>query len=154
MEIKHEKKDDVVLSHSFVNAKGKVKTEKSKKWMRTCMACNENFYSREEFKEHMTTAHNKRASKALMEGTRKVDTSHQKNRLDVPEEVLVKSRKVEEPKPQVANSRKRRKASEDKTETVEEPKQAEDSKASEAPKEEKPKAAPKKRGRRKKAADK
>lgn len=147
--IKHEKKEDVVLSHSFVNATGKIKAANTKKWMRTCMACNENFYSREDFKEHMNSAHNKSASKALMEGTRKVDTSHKKNRLDVPEEVLVKSRKVEDPKPQVANSRKRRKATEHPKEETKE----EILTASEAPKQEQSKPAPKKRGRRKKTTE-
>lgn len=150
MEIKHEKKADVVMSHSFVNATGKIKSEKPK-WMRTCMACNSNFYSREEFKEHMTTAHDKRASKAVMDGTRTVDTSHKKNRLEVPEEILVKPREVKEKKAEVANSRKVRKATQETP--AEEPKE-ELSTASETPKDEPKTEVKKPRGRRKKTADK
>jgi hypothetical protein len=78
------------------------------KFIRTCLNCGANCYSPEDYKTHMQ-GHGKMVSKSEISSPRKVDQGMvQKATFDVPEEILVKPKDVEEKKDKPAKSRERR----------------------------------------------
>ncbi len=106
--MKVEKRADVVVHQVFNSATGKVNTPK--KWLRTCQSCNENFYTRESFKEHMEKGHGKNIAKSVMADPHVVEHKPSAAKLDVPEEILVRASKhKKQEEPTVAKTRKRRK---------------------------------------------
>jgi len=79
------------------------------KFIRTCMKCNENFYSSSEYKAHMNDAHSKLVPESQIKDARTIDqTLGKKSSMDVPESILVKPKKIEEKKPTQAQTRMRR----------------------------------------------
>lgn len=98
-----------------------------KKYMRTCIQCRENFYSKADFAAHAKEAHGKAVVQSVLDDGIKKSTGYQKVELDVPEEILVKPRKVKETKADtVAKSRRGRRSNDEPTEAKEdEPKEEE-----------------------------
>ena len=152
MEIKSEPKIPDVNIKSLDSQNIKYETQKRKSmFLRTCLKCGKNCYSAGEYSEHMKSGHNKVVSTSDVSEPRTVRPTMANTGQEVPEEILVKPRKVEESKAEVANSRKIRKATE---ETPTQEQKQEISTASETPKDEPKTEVKKPRGRRKKATDK
>ena len=115
--MKHETAEDLTIKNSPVKPSG---IKPTKKYMRTCIQCRENFYSKASFSAHAQEVHGKAVVKSVLEDGIKKNSGYQKAELDVPEEILVKPRKVKETKKDtVAKSRRGRRS---KDETKAEPK--------------------------------
>jgi len=81
-------------------------------YLRTCGKCSFNAYSPGQYSQHMAEKHDKNVPKSSLTQSRIVSNGFKKAALDVPEEILVKPKKVDPPKNDVAKSRRGRQSAE------------------------------------------